>query len=123
MTASNLEALIERELGTKVTHRDNPLISSVGTTATRLLRLNAARVAFLLVNLSTVNLYVGWFPNVATSRAIILGAGGGSLRVWYKEDYHLPGLEWFVLADAANSNLFVTEFTLVKAAGGARDAN
>jgi hypothetical protein len=115
MNIYNVADLIAEELGVQVTTRDNELISSVGAARAMLLKNSPHRVAFLFVNLSPVSMYLGHFNDVATSKAILVGSGGGNVLVWWKEDFDLPTREWWVLADAAASNFLVTGFYLVKA--------
>lgn len=110
MPAKTLRDFMRERMGVSTTPVINPLISSVGTTATRLFRQNPNAVALLIVNLSTVAMYAGPFINPSSSRGITIGAGGGNLSLIWFEDFELVGMEWYIVADAAASNLFSVQY-------------
>lgn len=113
MARLSLRDLIEKELGIKTEIRENPEITTVGVTASRIFRRNPDRVGIYVINHSTVAMFAGHFPDPSASKGIRLGASGGDLFVFWREDLHLPGEEWFIVADAAASALYNVEFLAV----------
>lgn len=98
--------LIEEELGGVTLVGINPEISTVGTTASLLLRGNVNRAAFILYNLSANVIFILPRNDVSTSLGIRLAPNAGVNILW-KDDLVLPILEWWAVADvgAANSVL------------------
>lgn len=86
------------------------LISSVGTTATRIFRQDPDRLGFLVSNLSGAAMFLGPFVDPSASKGVRLGANGGSARAHYEEDFESVAWEWFIIADAAASNLTTIEY-------------
>ncbi len=109
----SLALLIDEEFGTPTSPEINPERSDIGTSALTLFRLNPNRVAFHFVNLSTATMYIGPFADVSSSKGYRVGPGGGTLISRYQIDFHLVGMEWFVVATSANSNLFSLEIITV----------
>ena len=116
--AQTLDELVQTRLGVKTTVRVNDQLSSVGVTAARALILDPNRVAFAIVNLSPNIVYTGPVANVSSTRGFRLNPNGGHYLGLWDEDLHLTGYEWFVIADAAASSLFVVEWVTVKQAEG-----
>jgi len=81
--------------------------TDVGTTAERLLRADPSRLAFLLQNLDTVDsLYVTPDSAPSSTRGILVPPQG-SITVALDEDFALPAEEWFGVADAAATPIFI----------------
>tara|TARA_Y100000310_G_scaffold107683_1_gene106085 strand:- start:18 stop:356 length:339 start_codon:yes stop_codon:yes gene_type:complete len=103
--AKTLPQLINEEFGTPTRLDQDPEITSVGTSTLRLLRQDPNRLAFIFVNLSSNVVFLGPFSDVSSSKGFRAGPSGGSVSLHYKEDFHLVGQEWFVVADGASSAL------------------
>lgn len=104
-----LADLVAGEFGGPVVARVNRELSSVGKTAARFLRLDADRVGATIVNLSAAKMYVGPFQNPSATMGELVGPNGGQRVIRWYEDFLTVGDEWFVVASAANSALYVME--------------
>lgn len=118
MATRTLEDLVRQELGVVTFTRDNPEISSAGLTAAVVLRQNPNRVAFTIVNLSTVNMFIRPLADPSASAGILIAPNGGSVLLDWKEDFDLVGYEWRIVAAAAASPLFALEWILLREPGG-----
>lgn len=108
-----LSSLIEREFGVKTGSRENPITDSVGITAARVLPNNPNRLGWILVNLSVNLLYLGFSPDVSSSKGIQVGSNGGMASMVYKEDFELAAQEVYAVAAGANSAIYVVETFIV----------
>lgn len=108
--ARTLADLLNGFLGLQARPRTNPEGSSLGTAVARVLGNNPNRVGFLFINLSTVNMYLAPLDVPTTTKAIIVGPGGGNLSAVWLEDFDLCGYEWNGLADAVASNYLAIEY-------------
>ena len=98
--------LIRQQLGgARVTDVESPEITTVGLTSLVLFRLNAARLAFVVVNLSANVLFLRPGRPATTSAGIRLAPNGGSLVVAWNDDLLLPAREWQVISDAGAANV------------------
>ena len=80
---------------------------SVGTTPKRILSANPKRIAFMLINNSSYDIYVGFDKNVSTTgktKGVLIASGGG---VWAYE-YH-KGEVWAIAT--GDAELTVVEST------------
>lgn len=105
-----LAQLVDDRFKGPVVPFENRLITSVGTTATRFLRVDGDRLGFVFVNLSVNDMFIGWFPDVSSSKGARVGPSGGSAVAIWEEDFLVLGAEWFVVATAAASALYYTEY-------------
>ena len=93
----------------------------VGTTPVEVAGGDGERVQLTLVNLSANTIYIAPTPAVSASRGIFLGANGGSVTMSVVEDGILPSLQWYALATAAASSLYVIRvrrYTIAAPQGG-----
>lgn len=98
--------LLARQFGG--TFRDAPRETiSVGTTAVQLVGIDPERVHLSIVNLSGASVYVGPFADVSSSKGIRLNSNGGLVGMNVYQDAILPILDWWAVADAAASNVFI----------------
>jgi len=105
----SLRDLIDRRLGVRTFHGVNRATSSIGTSIATLVRQDANRVAFIVINLSPVNLFIGPIEAPSSTRGIQVGPNGGNFTAVWDEDFDLVGFEWRALAEAAASSVFVLE--------------
>jgi hypothetical protein len=104
-----LSKLITEEFGVKTRVNENPVTNSVGTSFVEILRNNPDRLAFIVVNLSANEVYLGLERDVSASKGIRLNANGGILSMTFKEDLATVGRAIFALASGAGSTIYVQE--------------
>lgn len=117
MATRTLSDLVREKLGVPTFTNQNPEVTTVGTTAATLLRQNPNRVAFVFINLSTVDIFVRPLQTPSSTAGIRIGPSGGSLIVTWEEDFDLTGLEWLAIADAAASTVFTIEYLVQREPG------
>ena|SRR3990167_2572849 len=96
---------ISRELGGYVEVLEATL--SVGVSAGEVAGGDGERVGLVLVNLSTATIWVAPTPAVSSSRGIQIGSSWGYLVLNVRDDMILPSLQWYAVASAAASSLYV----------------
>ena len=96
----------ERLGGVGIVERENPEISTIGTTAAMVLRADSARVAFVLINLSANVLFLRPSRAAATTAGIRLNSNGGMISLVWVDDLSLVAREWSIVADAGAGNQF-----------------
>jgi hypothetical protein len=99
----------EKRFGRKVKVNLNPITGSVGTSVARIMYNNPDRLAWLIVNLSTNEVYIGWNTGVSTTNGIRLDSSGGNVVALADEDLELVGYEVYAVATGASSSIFVLE--------------
>jgi len=104
-----LKDLLQRQFGVRTRPILNRLVTTVGTTVAMILPVDSNRLAFVLVNLSAVPVYVLPAPDVSSIKAILLAAGGGSLIVIFDQDFDLTGWEWYGLSSSGTVNILTLE--------------
>ena len=87
----------------------NPLITSVGTTALQILSNNPNRLGFTIINLSTNNMYLALTNDVSSTKGILLTPSGGSFGMVWDEDFQMVAWAWWVVAAGANSAVYSVE--------------
>lgn len=108
--------LIEQEFGFPVETRENPVLSTIGLTNDIFLRHDPRRVAFVIVNLSSNDLFIR--PNGPATSALgiqVVSNGGSAIFNW-KEDFTVPSLEWNCIGSAVGTTFYVLEVLI----GGGR---
>jgi len=94
-----------RTYGGLFTHSEaNP---SIGITSTLLVNNDPERVHLTIINLSVNTVVVAPFQGVTLTNGIVLAPSGGSITMNVREDLQLPSLNWYAIAGAPASNLFV----------------
>lgn len=81
--------------------------SSIGITAVRLINFDAERIAVTFVNLSSNTVYIGPQNDVSATKGIVIPPGGGAVAINVEEDGILPTVEWYAVATAAASAVYV----------------
>lgn len=102
----SLEALLKRQFGVRTRAEENPLISSLGTTAAKVLPNDPDRLAYLVINLSANVVYVSLHNDVADDKGIRLDPSGGMMSAIWSEDFQLVGWELWGVADGATSAIY-----------------
>ena len=97
--------LAERQFGGALNEDErNPV---VGVAVEELLGGDPERVLVFILNLSANTVHVGLRQTVSATNGIILSCSGGSVSVNAIEDGTLPTRQFFVIAGAAASQLYV----------------
>lgn len=104
-----LSSLIFQKFGVRTRVVENPVVSSIGITAEVVLKNNPDRLGFVIINLSENAVYIGIDKEVATTKGIYLAPNGGTLSVFYGEDFELVGYEFWGVASGAGSVIYVLE--------------
>ncbi len=102
----SLEAVLDRLFGVRTRAEENPLISSVGTTALRVLPNDPDRLAWLIVNLSGNVMYASIGTDPSATKGIRLDPNGGSATMLFSEDFQAVGWEVWIVATGATSSLY-----------------
>jgi hypothetical protein len=105
--------LIEDEFHTSFLERENPEGTSVGTTSALMLRSNANRVAFYLINLSVNTIYVRPTLAASSSEGIFVAGNGGFFITNWRDDFTLPSKDWHIVASGAGSNYYLIEIIAI----------
>lgn len=113
---ASVRSLLERLYGTRFTPNENPVTTTVGTSATAIMRKNPSRVGFLVVNQSLNNVWIR--PNFPASTVLggRLDPNGGNASALWLYDGEVVSSEWFAIADGAGSSVYVLE-TVIDATG------
>jgi hypothetical protein len=107
--AETLTELLREKLGVGSYPAVNRRLAQAGVAAALVFTNDPNRIGFYLVNLSLNAMYAGPFNNPSSTRGFYIGPNGGSLIVDWREDGHLVGWEWWVIADGAASALLAVE--------------
>lgn len=99
--ASDIYSLIAREYGVDGVERVDGEEIVAAAAAVRFWRQDPRRVAFTFINLSANSLGILPGDGIAANRQITVAPNGGSATVNWRNDLHLPAMEWFVLGTAA----------------------
>jgi len=105
----NIADLIEREYGVKTTYNQDPLVSSVAITVTKLMGLNPRRLAMVVVNLGSNVVTIAPDNNVSTTRGIYLVPNGGSVSFNWRTDFELCAMDWYAISNGGASDIYTLE--------------
>lgn len=92
-----------------VSWRINPITSSVLTTATQLLTHDQNRLAWVIINLSGNDGYIGFDKEVSSTRGIPAASNGGFVNISALEDGSLAQSAVFGISNNATSTWLVME--------------
>jgi len=104
-----LRELVRKELGVDTYVKINPNLTSVSATAQKMLNNNPDRVAFVAINLGSNPIMIAPDESVSSTYGIRLDANGGSLSMYYKEDFELVGFEYWAITTTGTSTLYTIE--------------
>lgn len=109
----SLSDLIFQMFGIRTVPRANPIVSTVGTSAIKILSENPLRTGLIIVNLSLSSLFISPTPDVSTTKGIYVSPGGGAYILKWEEDFELVSHEWYAIAGAAAQPIYVLENSLL----------
>ena len=109
LQAVALHDMLEALFGARTMFRENPENVSMGLTALRVLSSNPMRVGFVAYNLSGNGVYLAPSNLVSSSRGIYLAPNGGGVSLVWDRDFELCSAEWWGIATAAASTIYVLE--------------
>lgn len=104
-----LHDLVAQRFGGPIDAFYNRNGSTVGTTATQVLKIDADRLGAYIVNLSAAKITIAPFQAVNVTTGIIIAPNGGQLVLTFDEEFLTTGYEWWAIASKANSRIFVAE--------------
>jgi hypothetical protein len=90
-----------------------PLAVTVTTSKAKVLNANPNRFSVLFMNIGSYDIYLSPLTDVASSKGLILGAGGGAASFAADEDGELPTQEFWGIAIGGSSTLYVMEVKAV----------
>jgi hypothetical protein len=111
--ANSLQNLLERIYGLKTFYKINAKADSIGTSVTTILSANPNRVSFLVVNLSTANLFMSPDNDVSSSKGIFVAPNGGSVILQWDVDFELVSQTWYAVASASSSDIYILENIII----------
>ena len=105
----NVHELLEKQFGVKTTYQVNPEVNQIAVTKTKILSYSPRRLSFVLINLSTVFVTITPDSDVTLIRGIYLVPNGGTLSMSWTEDFEMPTMEWYGIANGAAADIYVLE--------------
>jgi hypothetical protein len=105
-----LSDYIQKKFGVKTRTVVNPKGDvDVATTVTSIVDQNPDRLALLIINIGSNNVYLGFNQEVSTTRGILIVANGGSYSMIADEDLELVGYPVYGVTSTGISRVFVVE--------------
>jgi len=104
-----LRRYVEARFKTKTRAVPNPLTGVVNTGVTKVAKNNPDRLFLLVINLSDVNMQLGFFPDTSATKGMLLAAAGGTVTLSADEDAELVGYEFNVYSPGDAKAIFVLE--------------
>lgn len=104
-----LSDAIQKLYGFRTRSNINPEVSTVGTTAVLIAKNNPDRVGLTIINLSVNNMYISPVSGVSSTKGIEVPSNGGSVSMNFRDDGELPGFNFYAVASAAGSGIYVLE--------------
>ena len=106
---TGIHKIIYNLYGIRTTEIENPVTDEVSTTATKILQAKPRRVGFLVVNLSSVSVYISMANDPSSNKGILLGANGGALSANWNKDFSLPSREWYGISSSGTAKIYIIE--------------
>jgi len=110
--AKSVQELISDRFDVKTTSRDQPENTSIGVASLLIARSDPNRLALVVINLSANNVFLRPKQAASVTNGIRINADGGSMSIAMDTDFELSTFDWFAIASAAASAIYVLE-TLV----------
>ncbi len=108
-----LRDLLRSRLGVETFSRVSPVGFQAGVAVAQLMPQDPNRVGAWIVNLSVNNVFVAPFNSVSATRGVLVGPSGGNVILTFQDDLSVVGVEWFMIAAAAGSDMLVVEYLLL----------
>jgi len=86
---------------------------TVTTTPAQLLENNGDRVALVIVNLGTVDVFISFNSGVSSTNGIKLVANGGFVTFTLRDDFTIQSFQFWAIAASATSSVYT--FELIRA--------
>jgi len=109
-----LDTLLEQQFKISTRANENPLVSSLGITAVKVLDNNADRLGWIIINLSANTVYLSLKSDVSSSKGVVVSPNGGSASMVWNEDFQMTGWEVWGVASGASSAIYVLEVVATK---------
>ena len=88
---------------------ENPLVTSVGTIATLILKNNPNRLAFIIHNLGAFPIFLGFASDVSPTKGARIDANGGAYSMIWDEDFDATAWAIWAIADGGTSAVYTIE--------------
>jgi len=105
----SLADLIQGKFGIKTRPIENPVVAAVAAASIPIALSHPDRVALVIINLSANLVYIRPGPGAAAATGIVLAANGGWRSFVWDEDFELVGRDWYGIAPAGASAIYVLE--------------
>jgi hypothetical protein len=111
MTTSHetLATVLARRWGVATTVNISPASAQLNSQSSQLFKQNPNRLAWILVNLSTTDVFVTPLFRATATRGIRVPSNGGFMSLLADEDLDMVGYEWFAIASLDLSPIFWLE--------------
>lgn len=106
--ALTLHEMLEALFGIKSFFKENPEVTQVQTTPTRILPYNPMRVSAIVFNMGGTIVYLAPNNLVNATHGIVLAANGGNMVIQWDKDFELCSSEWFGMSTVA-CNIYTLE--------------
>jgi len=104
-----LSELIEEKFGCKTREEESPLGAAAIAVAAPFLLPHPDRLAWVFINLSVNPIYLGLSDAVTAGNGLLVVAAGGAVTMCYDEDFTLVGRQWWMIAPAGASLIYVLQ--------------
>lgn len=104
-----LHRLLQAHYGVKTTYNENPTVSQVAVTVTKVLSTNPNRLGLIITNAGANTVYLSPKNTVAVGAGQVLVPNGGSISFTWLEDFELVSSEWHAIASGGVSNVNIIE--------------
>lgn len=98
-----------KEFGTTTHPVENPLVTAVATSATKVLNNNPNRIAIIISVVAANNVYFGLNKNIASGGGMLLTNAMPPMTLTVKDYGEIVTAEWWGIADVGATNVYVTE--------------
>ena len=98
---------IAKRYGMRIKAEFSPKTISVGTTAKKILDVNADRLFFIIVNNGSYAVFVGPHADVSTTKGLKIAPNGGTMISDIDNDGDLTLQEWWAISESGTNTLYV----------------
>ncbi len=104
-----LYELLQAHFGVRTSWRQNPEVSQVEVTVTKVVSHNPNRVGLTILNSGANRIFLSPLNTVAVGAGLVLVSYGGAFTLTWDEDFEFVNNEFFAIADGAASAVTVIE--------------